>query len=113
MQYINGERYEGYWKDDKADGKGTLTYLQGDKYVGDWVAAKKQGQGELYYANGDMFRGEWLQVRQARTRLMWAGRWAQGFAASVLGHDAQRQVAAPAGPRVRERGADVREQQPV
>ena len=61
-RYINGERYEGYWKDDKADGKGTLTYIHGDKYVGDWVAAKKQGQGELYYANGDMFRGDWQQV---------------------------------------------------
>ena len=63
LQYINGERYEGYWKDDKAHGKGTLTYIHGDKYVGDWVAAKKQGQGELYYANGDMFRGEWMGDR--------------------------------------------------
>ena len=44
LQYVNGERYEGYWKDDKADGKGTLTYIHGDKYVGDWQAAKKQGQ---------------------------------------------------------------------
>ena len=43
---------QGYWKEDKAHGKGTLTYIHGDKYVGDWVAAKKQGQGELYYANG-------------------------------------------------------------
>ena len=42
LQYINGERYEGYWKDDKAHGKGTLTYIHGDKYVGDWHAAKKQ-----------------------------------------------------------------------
>lgn len=38
-------RYEGYWSDDKAHGKGTLTYLHGDKYVGEWVAGKKQGQG--------------------------------------------------------------------
>ena len=45
-QYINGERYEGYWKDDKAHGKGTLTYIHGDKYVGDWHAAKKQARGE-------------------------------------------------------------------
>jgi hypothetical protein len=38
-------RYEGYWADDKAHGKGTLTYLHGDKYVGEWAAGKKQGQG--------------------------------------------------------------------
>ena len=43
-RYVNGERYEGYWKEDKADGKGTLTYIHGDKYVGDWVAAKKERQ---------------------------------------------------------------------
>ena len=43
--YVNGERYEGYWKDDKAHGKGTLTYIHGDKYVGDWHAAKKQAGG--------------------------------------------------------------------
>jgi len=57
--YVNGERYEGYWKNDRAHGKGTLTYSQGDRYVGDWVAGKKHGQGELQYANGDVFRGEW------------------------------------------------------
>ena len=77
-------RYEGYWKEDKADGKGTLTYIHGDKYVGDWVAAKKQGQGELYYANGDMFRGEWVQDRATgqgvliyanNNRYAWAGGW--------------------------------------
>lgn len=39
-------RYEGYWANDKAHGKGTLTYLHGDKYVGEWAAGKKQGQGE-------------------------------------------------------------------
>ena len=68
--YVNGERYEGFWKDDKADGKGTLTYIHGDKYVGEWVAAKKQGQGELYYANGDMFRGEWVQDRASGTGVL-------------------------------------------
>ena len=41
LTYVNGERYEGYWKADKAHGKGTLTYSTGDRYIGDWVAGKK------------------------------------------------------------------------
>lgn len=31
LQYRNGERYDGSWKDDTAHGKGTLTYAGGDK----------------------------------------------------------------------------------
>ncbi len=41
--YVNGERYEGQWKDDKAHGKGTLTYIHGDRYVGEWAEAMKHG----------------------------------------------------------------------
>lgn len=59
MQYRNGERYEGTWKDDTAHGKGTLTYAGGDRYVGEWCEGKKHGTGELHYVNGDVFRGEW------------------------------------------------------
>lgn len=44
LLYVNGERYEGYWKNDKAHGKGTLTYAQGDKYSGDWFAGRKHGE---------------------------------------------------------------------
>ena len=40
---------QGYWKSDKAHGKGTLTYAQGDKYIGDWYGGKKHGEGELQY----------------------------------------------------------------
>lgn len=59
LQYRNGERYEGTWKDDTAHGKGTLTYAGGDRYVGEWCEGKKHGTGELHYVNGDVFRGEW------------------------------------------------------
>ena len=43
LMYVNGERYEGQWKDDKAHGKGTLTYMHGDRYVGEWAEAMKHG----------------------------------------------------------------------
>ena len=38
---------QGYWRDDKAHGKGTITYAQGDRYVGDWQGGQKHGDGEL------------------------------------------------------------------
>jgi hypothetical protein len=43
LTYVNGERYEGQWKDDKEHGKGTRTYINGDRYVGEWAEAMKHG----------------------------------------------------------------------
>ena len=34
MEYATGAAYEGQWKEDKANGQGTLTYSNGDKYEG-------------------------------------------------------------------------------
>jgi hypothetical protein len=56
LQYKNGERYEGQWKANLANGQGKLTYADGDQYVGDWKDGKKSGYGELIYTNGDKFR---------------------------------------------------------
>jgi hypothetical protein len=86
LQYKNGERYEGQWRANFANGNspffmlfgsgvliyawstvclqcsflplgmGTLAYADGDKYVGEWKDGKKSGKGELIYVNGDKFR---------------------------------------------------------
>ena len=34
MRYKDGSVYDGYWKDDKRDGDGTMTYLSGHVYKG-------------------------------------------------------------------------------
>lgn len=34
LQHKNGEKYEGSWKNNLANGLGTLYYSDGDKYVG-------------------------------------------------------------------------------
>ena len=47
---------QGHWRNNFADGTGTLTYADGDKYVGHWKEGKKSDDGELYYTNGDKFR---------------------------------------------------------
>jgi hypothetical protein len=37
--------YEGFWRHDKANGKGRLIHSDGDVYEGDWVNDKAEGYG--------------------------------------------------------------------
>ena len=55
----NGDKYEGGWKDDKRNGKGTTVYLNGDKYAGNWKDDKKHGFGTMIRADGAKYEGEW------------------------------------------------------
>ncbi len=52
-------RYEGYVKNGKKHGQGTLSFKNGDQYVGQWHADKKHGQGTYIYADGEKFVGQW------------------------------------------------------
>ena len=33
----DGSMYEGWWMDNKANGKGRLIHADGDHYIGDWL----------------------------------------------------------------------------
>lgn len=37
--------YEGYWRNDKANGRGKLVHADGDVYEGDWKDDKAHGRG--------------------------------------------------------------------
>ena len=39
----DGSRYEGAWKNDKANGNGKLIHADGDVYEGDWMNDKAHG----------------------------------------------------------------------
>ena len=52
-------RYEGYVKNGKKHGQGTLSFKNGDKYVGQWHEDKKHGQGTYIYADGEKYVGQW------------------------------------------------------
>ena len=40
MFHSNGDKYEGYWIEDKAEGKGTYTHYNGSRYSGYWLDDK-------------------------------------------------------------------------
>lgn len=71
VNYKNGDKYQGSFKDGRPNGLGTMTYigsLPGSqqmtefdeaKYEGAWKAGKREGYGVLTWADGTEFRGIW------------------------------------------------------
>ena len=57
----NGAKYEGEWlKDtDIRDGRGVQIWLDGSRYEGYWRENKANGRGRLIHADGDVYEGEW------------------------------------------------------
>lgn len=51
--------YNGDWKYDYMDGKGTYTDSDGDVYVGEWVGGQKHGKGTYTPKNGFAHDEEW------------------------------------------------------
>jgi hypothetical protein len=47
------------WKDGKANGKGKLTGVNGDVYEGEFKNDERNGKGVYKYSNGGVFEGEW------------------------------------------------------
>ena len=47
--YINGNKYDGEWKNDKAEGKGIFYYNNGDKYNIEWKKVIKEGKVIYYF----------------------------------------------------------------
>jgi len=69
--YNKGDRYEGQWREDRIDGKGTYYYANGDKYDGLWKEDKREGFGVFYYANGDKYDGEWSKDQMQGRGMMY------------------------------------------
>lgn len=58
LEYSNGDKYEGNFKDGKFDGKGKYTFRAGDVYEGDFSQDKFSGNGKYSFANGDVYEGD-------------------------------------------------------
>ena len=46
MKYTTGEKYDGEWKEDVKEGKGSYESPVEGKYYGDWVNNMKHGLGK-------------------------------------------------------------------
>ena len=44
---------------DKAEGHGVCMYVNGDKYEGEWKQDLRWGWGKQTYTDGDLYEGEW------------------------------------------------------
>jgi hypothetical protein len=60
----NQRQYEGEWKDGKMNGKGILTYSDGSYYEGDFINGKKHGQGKYVWEKDKYYIGGWKNDKQ-------------------------------------------------
>jgi DNA polymerase III epsilon subunit-like protein len=56
--FANGNKYEGEFKEGKYNGKGILTYSNGYKYEGNFFDSYYDGYGIEIFSNGDKYEGE-------------------------------------------------------
>jgi len=56
-----GEKYAGYWKNNKKHGKGTNYWKSGNKYEGNWENNVQNGYGRYTFANGKVQEGFFRQ----------------------------------------------------
>ena len=59
--WSDGSMYQGYWKEDKANGWGRLIHADGDVYEGEWKDDKAHGQGVYKHTDGAEYNGEWKE----------------------------------------------------
>ena len=57
-KYIDGEKYEGDWKNGKYHGLGTFTSRDGFVYVGKYKDGERNGHGTFTSFEGDKYVGE-------------------------------------------------------
>lgn len=60
----DGSKYEGYWRNDKANGKGRLIHADGDVYEGNWIDDKAHGYGVYTHTDGAKYVGYWEEDKQ-------------------------------------------------
>jgi hypothetical protein len=71
MIWPSGDRYEGWYKDNREDGLGTFTWSTGDRYEGSWKQGKPHGLGVKTNADGTLFHeGQWKDGKPFLNKLV-------------------------------------------
>ena len=61
--YSDGNRYDGYFKENRPDGKGTSQYGEGF-YEGSWSKGKHSGEGKTVSTGGAAYKGQFMHGRR-------------------------------------------------
>ena len=64
MIWEDGSRYDGSWRQNKANGAGRLIHADGDIYEGNWLDDKASGHGIYYHQDGAVYDGQWRDDKQ-------------------------------------------------
>jgi hypothetical protein len=72
MEYANGEKYEGQWKDNKLHGKGKYTYETGDVFEGEYQGSRKHGPALYRFSHGDIDAVLFVEGRPQGESVRWA-----------------------------------------
>ena len=73
LNYSDGSRYEGEYRDGKRHGHGTYTWADGNRYKGEWQEDRMHGQGTMTWHYGDQYEGEYRDgQRHGRGAYTWA-----------------------------------------
>ena len=59
--FVDQSSYDGFFEDDKRNGKGTITFMNGSSYEGNWKDDLADGPGKIHFINGEMYEGEWKE----------------------------------------------------
>jgi len=60
FSWKDGQKYFGFWKDDKLHGKGRFTWRNGDSFLGSYENDLKSGEGAYYFkAKNSYLNGVW------------------------------------------------------
>lgn len=60
----DGSKYEGFWHNGKACGRGRLINADGGVYEGEWENDKANGKGVYYYKDNSTYEGDWKDDKQ-------------------------------------------------
>lgn len=63
MRLKDGSIYNGQWRQDRRDGRGTL-FFEGGVLEGEWGNGGLQGEGKIHFKNGDRFEGSYTDNKK-------------------------------------------------